>query len=162
MDAIFFAGFPGPDECRDILKIHIEKPRELCPGRDSSKYDLDEIANMRYMDGNTAYPLTGAEWESAILDAMYESYAEAREVTTDDIIRCVKLVKPVSYVMRESMEKLYEFGMSRCLAVSSMQLDEPCTIISSSAIGQHTSKIVTTGVEGKAVDTSLMGEEIIG
>jgi len=125
LDAIFFAGFPSDEEVEDILRIHIALPRENCSGRDPSNFDVEMLSHIKYVHDDKAYPLSGAEIESAFLDALYEAFSEGREVTTIDIEKYMKLVRPISFVMGSTMEVLYEFGNDRCLPVSSKQLVTP-------------------------------------
>jgi hypothetical protein len=92
-------------------------------------FDVEAIANVKYTYNGTSFPYTGAEIESAVVDGLRRSFYEGRDLTTNDIILSLKKVRPVSFIMAPSMGKLYEFGITRCLPVSSKQLNEPYEVV---------------------------------
>lgn len=115
-DGIFFIDLPTLEERKEIVRIHIEKARQGHSGRKASDYDVDTIAGEVY--GNR-YSYTGAEYEAAIIEASYSGFARNEEYTTDDIIKALREMRPVSYMMADTMTKLREFGRDRCSPASS-------------------------------------------
>ena len=72
-DEIFFLDLPNETERSAILDVHIRKR-----GRSTTHYNIPQLVQQ------TDY--VGAEIEQAIIDAMYEGFADHREFTTDDIL----------------------------------------------------------------------------
>ena len=107
-DEIWFSDAPTEEERKEIFKIHLEKLK-----RDSSKFDLDELASLSYIDDSEgkSFPYTGAEIEYAVGDAIKQAFAAGggadleingpKDITTDMIAKKLKIVKPISYISRE-------------------------------------------------------------
>lgn len=104
----------------EIFRIHISKARMGNPGRDPNNYDIDTLCRLRYIDSksNKKYSYTGAEIEQAIIDAMYNAYYEGREYNTDDILNAMKNIVPITYTMKESLQKLKEYSGQRLIPAS--------------------------------------------
>jgi AAA+ superfamily predicted ATPase len=93
-DEIFFLDLPTEAERREILGVHLRKRR-----RDPALFDLRRLA--MECDG-----YTGAELEQAIIDAMYQAFAEDRDIGTGDIIAAISRTVPLSRSHREVIERL--------------------------------------------------------
>jgi SpoVK/Ycf46/Vps4 family AAA+-type ATPase len=116
MDEIWWVDVPNKEETIEIIKIQLNKVN-----RDWNKFDLDMLSDISFLppDGTGNHSYTGAEWESAVMDAMFDAYKEnKREVISEDIAKSIKKSIPMSYFMRETLEKLREFGTERCRPAS--------------------------------------------
>jgi AAA+ superfamily predicted ATPase len=93
-DEIFFLDLPTEAERREIITVHLRKRR-----RDPAVFDIRRLA--KECDG-----FTGAELEQAVIDAMYQAFAEERDVRTEDIITAIARTVPLSKSQREVIERL--------------------------------------------------------
>lgn len=93
-DEIFFLDLPTQEEREQIFAVHLRKRKRL-----PQDFDLPLLA--RHAEG-----YVGAEIEQAIIDAMYVSFGENREVTTQDILAALKRQVPLSISQRERIEAL--------------------------------------------------------
>jgi len=117
-DGIFFVGLPTIKESIEIFRIHISKPRADHKGRNPDDFDLEALASIAYKHGNSRYKYTGAEIEAAWLEAMYSAFYQEREPNTDDVIKALHGTIPISYTMKDTMDRLLEFGTSKCMLAS--------------------------------------------
>jgi len=93
-DEVFFLDLPTEPERREIIAVHLRKRR-----RDPAAFDIYHLAQVS--DG-----YTGAELEQAIIDAMYQAFAEGRDVHTADITAATGRTVPLSRSQREVIEHL--------------------------------------------------------
>jgi AAA+ superfamily predicted ATPase len=93
-DEIFFLDLPTEEERRKIITVHLRKRR-----RDPGAFDVRRLA--KECDG-----YTGAELEQAIIDAMYQAFADERDIGTEDIIAAIARTVPLSKSQREVIERL--------------------------------------------------------
>ncbi|WP_406498216.1 AAA family ATPase [Streptomyces sp. NBC_01604] len=93
-DEVFFLDLPTEEERREIITVHLRKR-----GRKPEMFDVYQLA--RDCDG-----FVGAELEQVVVDAMYEAFAEERDITTDDIARATARTVPLSRSQREVIEDL--------------------------------------------------------
>ena len=93
-DEIFFLDLPTEAERREIITVHLRKRR-----RDPARFNVHQLA--KECDG-----FTGAELEQAIIDAMYQAFAEERDIRTEDIIAAIARTVPLSKSQREVIERL--------------------------------------------------------
>jgi ATP-dependent 26S proteasome regulatory subunit len=100
-DEIFFVDLPSHKERKDIFKIHINGKK-----RDASTFNLDLLADK-------TNGLTGAEIYSVVADALFESFSNDRELTTDDILRERSRITPLSTVMAEKIASLRSWAKNR-------------------------------------------------
>jgi len=100
-DEIFFIDLPKYQERIQILTIHLKKVRPLTWFKYDIKY-LSKITNK----------FSGAEIEQAITDAMYNSFHENREFTTQDIINSVDQIVPISFIDESNVLRLQEWAYS--------------------------------------------------
>jgi ATP-dependent 26S proteasome regulatory subunit len=100
-DDIFFIDLPALAERRDIFRIHVEKRR-----RDPAAYDLDLLA--RRAEG-----FSGAEIEQAVVSALYDAFAEGKELEEAHLERAVSESLPLSTTMREDIARLREWARTR-------------------------------------------------
>jgi SpoVK/Ycf46/Vps4 family AAA+-type ATPase len=93
-DEVFFLDLPTEEERREIITVHLRKR-----GRAPETFDVHQLA--KDCDG-----FVGAELEQVIIDAMYEAFAEDRDITTADIARAAARTVPLSRSQREVIEDL--------------------------------------------------------
>jgi SpoVK/Ycf46/Vps4 family AAA+-type ATPase len=106
-DDIFFIDLPSAAERRDILDIHVRRR-----GRDPGAHDLEALAR------RTA-GFSGAEIEQAVISALYDAFAEGRELEPVHLARAVAEARPLSVTMREEIDRLREWSRTRTRAASS-------------------------------------------
>ncbi len=101
-DEIFFVDLPSQTEREAIFKVHLEKVRPVI-----RQFDLTALAT-----ATEGY--SGAEIEQIIYDAMFTAFDDnQREFTADDILASIKEIIPISKFMRERIEGLRQWAVSR-------------------------------------------------
>ena len=101
-DEIFFIDLPSASEREAIFKVHLEKVRPII-----RQFDLQQLsaATDKY---------SGAEIEQIIFDAMFTAFDDnQREFTEEDIISSIKEIIPISRFMKERIEGLRQWAVSR-------------------------------------------------
>jgi SpoVK/Ycf46/Vps4 family AAA+-type ATPase len=93
-DEVFFLDLPTEAERREIITVHLRKRR-----RDPAVFDIRRLAV-------ECEGYTGAELEQAIVDAMYQAFADERDIRTEDIIAAIARTVPLSKSQREVIERL--------------------------------------------------------
>lgn len=93
-DEIFFLDLPTELERQEILKVHLRKRR-----RDPGQFDIPRLAQAS--DG-----YVGAELEQAVIDAMYNTFSQSRDILTSDIEASIIRMVPLSRAQREVVEGL--------------------------------------------------------
>ncbi|MCW5851823.1 MAG: AAA family ATPase [Anaerolineae bacterium] len=92
---VVFVDLPTPQDRAAIFKVHLVKR-----GRDPQQFDLDGLAR-------AAEGFSGAEIEAAVKAGLLDAFMDgARDVTTADILRRVRSIRPTSEVKREEIEEL--------------------------------------------------------
>lgn len=108
-DEIFFIDLPSERERREIFEVHLTKVR---PNR-IRDFDLDQLAFQ-------SEGFNGAEIEQAIFEAMHFAFDQRREFETEDILRAMAAIVPLSKTMVERIGRLQEWAASgRCRPASS-------------------------------------------
>jgi MoxR-like ATPase len=105
-DEIFFIDLPGPEERREIFRVHLGKRR-----RSAEAFDLETLA--RATDG-----LSGAEIEQAVISAMFDAFASHEELTTERLLVSANSTRPLSQTMREDIEALRQWAQGRAVNAS--------------------------------------------
>ena len=100
-DEIFYVALPNDEERKKIFEIHLNKRRK----QDARNIDLNEL--VKSTDG-----YSGADIEGVVSESVESVYVKGRqELTTQDILDCIKSTHSLSEIMKEpleSMAKLYE------------------------------------------------------
>ncbi|MBI4496634.1 MAG: AAA family ATPase [Chloroflexi bacterium] len=92
---IVFVDLPTPEDRADIFRVHIAKR-----GRDPLAFELEQLAE-------AANGFSGAEIEAAVKAGLLDSFMDgARDLTTADILRRVRSIRPTSEVKREEIDEL--------------------------------------------------------
>ncbi|MBN2332196.1 MAG: AAA family ATPase [Deltaproteobacteria bacterium] len=101
-DEIFFVDLPSTSEREAIFKVHLEKVRPVI-----RQFDLEELAG-------ATDKYSGAEIEQIIYDAMFTAFDDnQREFTADDIKASIQEIIPISRFMKERIEGLRQWAVSR-------------------------------------------------
>ena len=90
-----------------IFKIHLTRKK-----RDPVKFDLKRLSAV-------AEGFSGAEIEAAIIEGMYESFAQNRELTTPDIETAMRGTVPLLKTSAESIARLRAWAATRARAATS-------------------------------------------
>lgn len=106
-DEIFFLDLPKYNERIQIFTIHLKKFRPIS----WFNYDIDYLSKI-------TNKFSGAEIEQLIIEAMYCSFDENRELTTQDIIHSIKQTVPLAFVDQEQVTKLQEWAYSGRIRVA--------------------------------------------
>lgn len=100
-DEIFWIDLPNVHERATIFKIHLTKR-----GRDPADFNSWKLAE-------DTDRFSGAEIEQVVIDAMFEAFANDREVSTDDILRAVRRTVPLAITMDQPFKRLKEWARDR-------------------------------------------------
>ncbi len=112
---IVFVDLPTPEDRRDIFRVHLAKR-----GRDPQAFDLEQLAGAA--DG-----FSGAEIEAAVKAALLDAFMDgARELTTTDVLRRVRSIRPTSEVKRDEIEELRKWAREH-LAIDAVR-GEPAAV----------------------------------
>ena len=100
-DEIFYVALPNDEERKKIFEIHLNKRRK----QDARNIDLNELVK-------STVGYSGADIEGVVSESVESVYVKGRqELTTEDILDCIKSTHSLSEIMKEpleSMAKLYE------------------------------------------------------
>jgi ATP-dependent 26S proteasome regulatory subunit len=107
-DEIFFVDLPGPDERKEIFRIHLEKRH-----RSSKQFDLEVLQT-------DSEGFSGAEIEQVIISALYDAFEHGRPLTTEDIVKSLQETVPLSRTMAEHISALREWAKTRARSASGM------------------------------------------
>ena len=102
-DEIFFVDLPALEARHAILDIHLKKRK-----RDPARFDLAALAEV-----SEGY--SGAEIEQAIIGALYDAYAEKKDLTTQHVLAALQNSPPLSVTMAEKVAALREWAAGRCV-----------------------------------------------
>jgi len=109
---VVFVDLPTIEDRVDIFRVHLVKR-----GRDPEDFDLEQLAE-------ASEGFAGAEIEAAVKGALLDAFMDrAREVTTGDVLRRARSVRPTSEVKREEIEELRRWAREH-LAIDAVR-DEP-------------------------------------
>jgi SpoVK/Ycf46/Vps4 family AAA+-type ATPase len=115
-DEIFFIDLPAEDEREEIFRIHLKKRK-----RKPEDFDVTALAA-----GTPGF--SGAEIESAVVEALYDAFDETKELNTEAILRAAHNTFPLSMTMRERIEHLREWAATRARPASSAKSEDMLTI----------------------------------
>jgi len=111
-DEIFFIDLPAAPERQEILRIHVVRR-----GRKPEDYDLPALAA-------AAEAFSGAEIEQAVVAALYDAFAEGKELEQRHLLRAVTETFPLATTMREEIQKLREWARTRTRPASTVPAEE--------------------------------------
>jgi SpoVK/Ycf46/Vps4 family AAA+-type ATPase len=108
-DEIFFVDLPLVNERKEIFKVHLSK-RKL----DWTKFDIDRLAIV-----SSEY--SGAEIEEAIISAMFDTFYEKKELTTEGLLASLQQTVPLSKTMSEDVDNLRKWAKGRARPATSAE-----------------------------------------
>jgi hypothetical protein len=96
---VVFVDLPTREDRAAIFHVHL-----AIRGRDPLAFDLEQLAERS--DG-----FSGAEIEAAVKGALVDAFMDGgRELTTADVLRRVRAIRPTSEVKREEIEELRKWA----------------------------------------------------
>lgn len=126
-DVIWFVGLPTEKERADIFSVQLKRT-----GRDPGKFDIKKLAKMQYEMSGSSYNYSGSEIEEAINDALYLAKGNnpdavrnsKTDVTTEDIITCMKNSIPISCTSKSDIDSMMNWGKKHARFASSLMEDD--------------------------------------
>lgn len=100
-DEIFFVDLPNVHERFQIFEIHIQRRK-----RNPSDFDLFQCAE-------ESEKYSGAELEQVVVEAMFNAFAEKREVNSRDLLRVLRDTVPLAVTMDDRLKELREWARPR-------------------------------------------------
>ena len=116
-DEIFFTDLPTFNERKIIFKLHLDKRLKdsISEGFEVTEKLLDKLA--KETEG-----FVGAEIEQVVISALFEAYAQDRELQEQDLFKVIKNTVPLSTTQSEQILAIREWANER--AVSATAHDE--------------------------------------
>jgi ATP-dependent 26S proteasome regulatory subunit len=111
-DEIFFVDLPLLQERQSIFRVHLAKRK-----MDPVKFDLEGLAHAS--DG-----FSGAEIEEAIISAMFDSFYDKQELTSERLLGSLRQTVPLSKTMRENIEELRQWSVGRARPAAGPAADQ--------------------------------------
>jgi len=105
-DEIFFIDLPTLEERKSIMDIHLKKRK-----REPKRFAVDHLA--RKCEG-----FSGAEIEQAIISALYDAFAQKRDISTEDIQQAFSESVPLSTMMKEQIGAFRAWASDRARPAS--------------------------------------------
>jgi hypothetical protein len=99
-DTIFTVDLPTRDERIDIARIHLERR-----GRMFDPADVQKI-------GDATAEFSGAEIEQAIIDGMFASFEDGRELNVSDVLTAARERTPLAKTASEDIKRIRAWGAS--------------------------------------------------
>ncbi len=106
-DDIFFIDLPNAEERSEIFKIHLSKRNW-----DVDNFDIDNLVKF-------SRDFSGAEIESAVISAMYESFDSGIELEDSYIISALEQTVPLSKTMQEVINGMRDWAKNRARPATS-------------------------------------------
>lgn len=100
-DELFFVDLPDVHERLEILDIHLR-----ARGRDPERFDLLQAAE-------ESEKYSGAELEQVVVEALFNAFAEQRELSDHDIINTLRETVPLAITMDERLKELRDWARPR-------------------------------------------------
>lgn len=100
-DEIFFVDLPDAETRELIFRIHLEKRAQ-----DPKEFNLKSLAKK-------SLGFSGSEIEQAVVSSLYRAYAGKEKLSDAEIIRELKMTKPLSVIMAEQIAALREWARDR-------------------------------------------------
>ena len=111
-DEIFFIDLPARPEREEIFRIHVGRR-----GRKPESFDLGALAS-------AAEGFSGAEIEQVVVAALYDAFAEGKELEQRHLERAVAETFPLATTMREEIQKLRDWAKTRTRPASTVPAEE--------------------------------------
>ena len=116
-DEIFFVDLPTLSERKLIWDLHLNKRLKSTEVLGDTK--LDEKLYVLLAEQTEGY--SGAEIEQAVVAGLFDAFSEKRSITTDDLVRSVKNMVPLSITQAETIETIREWANVRAVAATATE-----------------------------------------
>jgi SpoVK/Ycf46/Vps4 family AAA+-type ATPase len=100
-DEIFFIDLPSAAEREAIFEIQLRRR-----GRDVAEFPLKELAK-------ACENFSGAEIEQAVVSALYDAFADGKDLDAALVFRALKETRPLAVTMAEDVNRLREWAQER-------------------------------------------------
>lgn len=100
-DEIFFVDLPQTSERATIFAIHLRHR-----GRDPARFDVQRLATL-------AQGFSGAEIEAAVVEGLYEAFAQGVDLAQVHVERAIAATRPLSVTLREEIGRLRTWARDR-------------------------------------------------
>src|SRR5438876_3194015 len=101
LDEIFFVDLPSPEERVEVFRIHLSKR-----GRDAAGFDLATLAD-------ASHDFRGEEIEEAIISAVYDAFAEGKQLNTNHVLEALGQTVPLAKTMAEKIAAQRNWAVGR-------------------------------------------------
>jgi SpoVK/Ycf46/Vps4 family AAA+-type ATPase len=108
-DELFFVDLPNPEERKSVFSIQLAKRK-----RNPAGFDLDRVAA-------AAKGYSGAEIDAAIQTAMYASFAQKTDLTTQALLDALQATVPLSTTRAEEIASLRAWARERAVPASAAE-----------------------------------------
>lgn len=116
-DEIFFVDLPTLSERKLIWDLHLNKRLKSTEVLGDTK--LDEKLYVLLAEQTEGY--SGAEIEQAVVAGLFDAFSEKRSIKTDDLVRSVKNMVPLSITQAETIETIREWANVRAVAATATE-----------------------------------------
>lgn len=116
-DEIFFVDLPTKREREKIFELHLKK--RLTGVDIIGELKLNEDLYSKLAEISEGF--VGAEIEEVIIAALYEAFFENRDLTENDLIKCIKNTVPLCITQKEQIKALREWANVRAVAATSKE-----------------------------------------
>jgi ATP-dependent 26S proteasome regulatory subunit len=106
-DELFFVDLPNQTERKQIFSIQIARRK-----RNPAEFDLDGVAA-------AARGFSGAEIDAAVQTALYASFANKQQLTTDSLLEALRTTVPLSTTRAEEIQTLRAWAKERAVPATS-------------------------------------------
>ncbi|MCK9224635.1 MAG: AAA family ATPase [Candidatus Muirbacterium halophilum] len=116
-DEIFFVDIPTEKERENIFLLHAVKRlknKEVVGNFKLSKDFLKFLA--KHTEG-----FVGAEIEQIVINALFEAFSESRSINSEDFVKAVKNIVPLSITMAEDIMRLREWANVRAVSATAKE-----------------------------------------
>ena len=110
-DELFFVDLPSEEDRSEIFDIHLKrfnKPSLKDLGKQSDQYTFAEAISL-------TEDFSGAEIEQVIVDGMFKSFGESRDLRLTDLLEAISRTVPLSSTMEARITKLRKWADGRAV-----------------------------------------------
>jgi ATP-dependent 26S proteasome regulatory subunit len=143
-DEIFFVDLPTAHERARIFEIHL---RSRLTDKPDVQGDFDPTPDVLAHLTSLTDGFSGAEIEQIIITALFDSFAERRNIMLDDLLRAIGNTVPLSTTQAEQVRAIREWANQRAVSATGAIDREPVA----PAVGDG-SPGETYGRGGRAID----------
>jgi len=120
-DEIFFVDLPTRRERSDIFALHLKK--RLREAAAAGPLNVTAEACAKLAEATEGF--IGAEIEQVVISALFEAFAEARQLAWADFGRAIKATVPLSVTQAERIARIREWANQRAVAASAPEEGGP-------------------------------------